>query len=305
MKTRDNRVGLFILGVAKCGTTTLNHYLNQHPSILMAQPKEPLFFEAEYESGNEFYLDKYFSSRDSQALLGDARHRNLYLPFVLPRIKSYVQDDAKFLVILRNPVARAYSHWWHNYSWRDEKRNFEDAIKDNLARLETGPFFEDEREAELYKSTLNYKTGFSPYVSYVDSGFYADQIQRFIDTFGADRIKILFLEDLIAKPTEVMQTVFDFLDLPPTIELNHSVQNEANSKLGKTLLRTIKNIPGRKMIPPSLRSYFYKSIRRNFKNKPKSEETISLKMKQSLTELYLPHVEKIETMTGRDLSDWK
>lgn len=149
MKLAGKKVNLFVLGAAKCGTTTLHHYLNQHPSILMAHPKEPLFFEAEYECGNDFYHEKYFATWDGQPIQGEARHRNLYLPFVVPRIKAYAPDDAKFLVILRNPVDRAYSHWWHNYSWGDEKKSFEEAIEDNLERLEKGHLFETEQDADF------------------------------------------------------------------------------------------------------------------------------------------------------------
>lgn len=303
MSDKDTRVSLFVLGAAKCGTTTLHHYLSQHPSILMAHPKEPLFFEAEYEFGNDYYLQKYFSGWAGQPVLGEARHRNLYLPFVVPRIKAYASDDAKFLVILRNPVDRAYSHWWHNYSWGDEKRGFEEAIEVNLRRLESGPFFDSQEESDLYRETLKFRTGFSPYVSYIDSGFYAEQIQRYIDAFGSDRVKIMFLDDLKNDPLSEMKGVFQFLNLPSNIKLNSSIQNRANSKTGKKILRAIKYIPGRKILPAKLRSYLYQNIRKNFQRKPQTN-TYSPELKRELIGLYEPHIRELEIMTMQDLSHW-
>ena len=303
MNNKCTRVNLFVLGAAKCGTTSLHHYLDQHLSIQMAHPKEPLFFEAEFELGYDYYLEKYFSGWTGQSILGEARHRNLYLPFVVPRIKAYASDDAKFLVILRNPVDRAYSHWWHNYSWGDEKRGFEEAVEVNLRRLENGPFFESHEEAVLYRETLNFRTGFSPYASYIDSGFYAEQIQRYIDAFGADRVKIMFLEDLLADPMAEMKKVFHFLGLSSNNELSFSIQNKANSKTGKKILRIIKNIPGKKILPSKFRSYLYQSIRNNFQRKAQTN-TYSPALKRELISLYEPHIRELEILTMHDLSHW-
>ena len=93
----------FVLGAAKCGTTSLYYYLNQHPDILMSTPKETLFFEKEYHKGVEYFLNKHFPNYKGEAFLGEGRHRNLYLPYVPERIAASY-SDAKLIVILRKGV---------------------------------------------------------------------------------------------------------------------------------------------------------------------------------------------------------
>ena len=71
---------------AEAGTTSLYYYLSQHPDICMSHPKEPMYFWAEYESGSDFYLGKYFKHWNGQSHVGEASHRNLFFPFVPSRI---------------------------------------------------------------------------------------------------------------------------------------------------------------------------------------------------------------------------
>jgi hypothetical protein len=87
----------FILGAAKCGTSSLRGYLSRHPEVFMSDPKEPFFFEAEYEKGFDFYWRRYFSDWQGEPAIGEARHRNLFLPYVTKRIAASV-PDAKLLM---------------------------------------------------------------------------------------------------------------------------------------------------------------------------------------------------------------
>jgi hypothetical protein len=305
MCKEERKANLFLLGAAKCGSTTLSYYLNQHPDILLAKPKEPLFFEAEYDKGNQFYQEKYFSNYNGETVLVDARHRNLYLPFVAKRIKEYVSPDAKFIVIVREPIARAYSHWWHNYSWGDEKRSFADSINANLKRLRTGPHFWVEQEAGTYRESLNFSTGYSSYVSYIDTGFYAEQIKRYICEFGASRVKVLFLDDLNRSPKETIQNIFSFIGVDyPSSGIDYEVQNKANSIAGKNILRFIKVIPGRKCVPQRVRMFIYKFIRTKF-IKRKQSQGVNPQMQALLKEIYEPHIAELESLTGRNLNIWR
>jgi hypothetical protein len=108
MSHSPRRPNFFILGSAKCGSTTLYEHLGQHPDVFFSTPKEPIFFEAEYEKGFDYYWDTYFAAWDGQAAIGEARHRNLFLPYVAPRVHAAC-PDARLIVIVRNPVDRAYS----------------------------------------------------------------------------------------------------------------------------------------------------------------------------------------------------
>jgi hypothetical protein len=78
----SSRIPTFLLlGAAKCGTTSLAYYLSQHPDVCFSDPKEPIFFEAEYEKGLDHYWQKYFQAWSGERAIGEGRPWNLYLPF--------------------------------------------------------------------------------------------------------------------------------------------------------------------------------------------------------------------------------
>jgi len=128
---------VFVLGAAKSSTTSLHVCLDQHPNVFMSRPKEPLFFEAEYVRGAEFYFNKYFRGWRGEAVVGESRHRNLYLPYVAARIARY-NPGAKLIVLLRNPAERAVSHWWHWRSRNLELLPAQAAFEADLERIQTG-----------------------------------------------------------------------------------------------------------------------------------------------------------------------
>src|SRR5687768_11767835 len=97
-ETYLDRPNFLILGAARSGTTTLHEYLPLHPDVYMSMPKEPLFFEAEYRRGLDYYWRTYFRGWRGQQLVGEARVANLLLPFVVDRIAESV-PDAKLIVI--------------------------------------------------------------------------------------------------------------------------------------------------------------------------------------------------------------
>jgi hypothetical protein len=211
----------FILGAAKSGTTSLHYYLKECPGILMSDPKEPYFFEDEYERGATFYFNSYFSKWNGERVVGEARHRNLYLPWVAERIHAY-NPAAGLIVILRNPVERAISHWWHwrhESAWRAEQLPLKDALAANLRRIETAPV----QQLAHYKSVLELDRDgpFRMYVNegglrtYLDSGYYLDQIERYVRLFGRRRVHVVLLDDLIAAPQATVAGVLEFLGSNP------------------------------------------------------------------------------------------
>lgn len=241
-----------ILGAAKAGTTSLHNYMAQSPEICASIPKEPLFFEMEYERGLSYYLERYYAHRAREPVLCEARHRNLYLPYVADRIAGAL-DDPYLIVLLREPVSRAYSHYWHWAVRGLEPLSFEDAVEDNIQRLRTGPYFADEAEADLYRSTLGYD-GWSPYRSYVDSGYYADQIERFVRLFGRERLQLVTFEELRDRPEEVCRRLFRWLGVGDVESLDVSPKNEAPSRAGMALFRVARALPGGRLLPHSLRT---------------------------------------------------
>lgn len=199
----------FLLGAAKSGTTSLHVYLGQHPAICMSNPKEPFFFEAEYELGPTFYFNRYFSHWDGEPVVGESRHRNLYLPYIPQRINEF-NPSARFVVILRNPVERAISHWWHWYSRNLESLPLHEALLVDLNRVRSGYRLEEANEREIYTRTLA-EQGKGCYRTYIDTGYYADQLSRYISMFGRDRLCVVRFEEFVRDPEQVVCKVFEFL----------------------------------------------------------------------------------------------
>lgn len=289
----------FILGAAKCGTTSLYHYLNAHPDICMSTPKEPRFFEAEYHNGLDYYWKRYFSSVwNGESAIGEARHRNLYLPYVPERIKESV-PNAKLIVIVRDPIERAHSHWRHGCSWGLEDLSFEDAISEDLERLQKGITFEGEEGAQLWVSNLNPQNGESTFRTYVDSGHYSDQIERYLRLFSHEDLKIVFLEDLADDPAEVMADLLSFLGVSSSIEGIEFRRYVTNSRYTNLAGEVLKRIGLLDRLPLGI-----KRLGRKLLNHVGVERRICPSVRKDLAKHYYPFNRDLESLTGRDLSHW-
>ena len=139
-----------IAGFPKCGTTSLYHYLNEHPEIYMPQKKELHFFThkiiSKLRSGpkdsvvketqinsSEKYLD-YFNSVTKELAIGDASPSYINYPSEFSQIKKYL-NDPKVIIIIRDPINRAYSNYLHlNREYR-ETLTFKDAINSEEDRM--------------------------------------------------------------------------------------------------------------------------------------------------------------------------
>src|SRR5680860_1100775 len=126
-----------IAGGMRCGTTSLNAYLREHPEVSVGQPKEVHFFDQNYERGIDWYL-QHFPGSDNSKAVGEATPAYLYYPEIAERIATTL-PDVRILVLLRDPVDRAHSHYWHNRSVGREKLNFADAIASEPKRLDRSP----------------------------------------------------------------------------------------------------------------------------------------------------------------------
>lgn len=210
---RHRYPSFFILGAAKCGTTSLHGYLRQHPDICMSQPKEPFFFEAEWEQGSELYFRRYFSHWKGESVVGEARHRNFYLPFVPERLVQF-NPQARLIVCLRNPVERAISHWWHWFTRGEEVLSFRDSIFSDWNRIQAGLRYDTTSIAKVYADTLR-QDSVGMFRTYIDSGYYHEQIARYLALFPRQQMKVIFFEDMVRNPQRTIQELCEFLDADP------------------------------------------------------------------------------------------
>jgi hypothetical protein len=221
----------FLLGVAKSGTTSLHAYLAQHQQICMSHPKEPFFFEAEFERGPAYYFNRYFSHWNGEQIVGESRHRNLYLPSIPERLWNY-NPEARLLVILRNPVERAISHWWHWYARCVEALPLRQALEADLKRIEAGYRFETENERQVYRDSLR-KDGSSCFRTYLDSGYYLQQIERYTVLFSREQLRVVLFDDLVGDPRNVVRETCEFVGADPEIagEINYLPVNRSDAEV--------------------------------------------------------------------------
>jgi hypothetical protein len=216
----------FVVGAAKSGTTSLHVYLDQHPDIFMSKPKEPFFFEAEYGRGPEYYYRRYFGGWRGEREVGESRHRNLYMPYIPARIQAF-NPQARIIAILRNPAARAISHWWHWYARGKESLPLFEALQADLERIQAGQHVRTVEEIERYRQCVG-DEGQGYYRTYLDTGYYLEQLQRYEARFGIDRIHVILMDDF-REPEKTLAGVFRFLDVDPGVAsgLNYELLNEA------------------------------------------------------------------------------
>jgi hypothetical protein len=206
-----------IIGTQRGGTTSLYHYLQAHPSIRLANTKDTHFFDKKYSNGLAWYRahfptvweKTYVQQVQKQAFVtGEASPSYLFHPLTPKRV-AQVMPRVKLMMLLRNPVDRAYSQYYHAIELGHETRSFEEAIQG-----------EEERTAQEREKILkdeHYYSHAYKHLSYLTRGIYVDQLQEWMRFFSREQFLILKSEDFYASPATVLKEMFTFLGLP-TIE---------------------------------------------------------------------------------------
>lgn len=195
----SHRVDFIIAGVQKAGTTALFDYLSEGPDISLSHEKETHFFDDDSRDwAQPDYADYHalFDPPDGRPR-GEATPIYLYWPNCLERIRTY-NPGIKLIVLLRDPVARAWSHWRMEYARGFETRPFAWCVRQGRMRL---------FDAEPW--------GFHRAFGYVERGFYGEQMGRLYGLFPADQVLVLRAEALEADPASALGVVRSFLGLPP------------------------------------------------------------------------------------------
>ena len=214
-----------VAGVMKGGTTSFFNYLCRHPQINPPFRKEVKFFDIHYPQGLNWYRAHFplrYKMRDGM-LTGEATPYYLFHPLAPRRIAAHL-PGAKLIVLLRNPVDRAYSHYSHMVKVGREPLSFEDALEKEQERLAG--------EADRIMDDPSYSTFKHLHYSYKARGYYAGQIRNLYALFPKENILILKSEDLYSRPADVMNTAFSFLKLPPRETGNYEVFKQGTYKSG-------------------------------------------------------------------------
>lgn len=282
-----------VIGAQKAGTTSLFEYIRTHPDIYLPPDKETAFFYHDYyyEKGLSFYEERFFKGWEGQKAVGDISPHYLYHPFCRDRIRKCMKN-LKFIIILRNPVDRAYSNYWMEVKRGNETLSFKDAIEKESERIKIGLFEKDT-------------------FSYVHRGLYYDQIKEYMDWFPESEFLILLTDDLKNDRAKTLKIIYRFLVVNTEVNLPN-IQKEFHtaSKIRwiwlHELLKTqhwsrslIKDLMPFKL-RQNLRSFLYQCNIKSFTPPPMDDV-----VRQHLRELFSESNEKLVKLMGKDLSHWK
>jgi hypothetical protein len=202
-----------VIGTQKGGTTALYAHLRDHPQVLPCAAKEVHFFDLQFARGEGWYrrcflapdeLPRSLRPQGADLIDGEASPYYLFHPHVGERI-ARTTPGAKLIVLLRDPVDRAYSHFQHNVRKGRETLSFADALKREAAVLPA--------EQALMEADPDRISQIHQHYSYAARGRYAEQLERYFRHFAREQMLILKSEDFFARPAEVYSEVLQFLGI--------------------------------------------------------------------------------------------
>jgi hypothetical protein len=182
-----------IVGAMKAGTTSLADLLARHPDIGMSRMKELHYFDPRASRDLHWYRSQFASVAGRPARF-EATPGYLYFERAPEQMARELPDTVRFVAILRDPVDRAYSHYWHSRTAGAARGSFEDALRDEPDHLARGEM---------------------AWWSFRDRGLYLRQVQRYAERFGRERLLVLLFDDLIRDPAAVADQVAAFVGVRP------------------------------------------------------------------------------------------
>lgn len=272
---------LCLFGAMKSGTTSLNYYLSSHPDIFMSPNKEPGYFvqEIAWNKGINWYLN-LFEKACNEKIIGEASTHYTKLPKysgVAQRIKKF-NSDMKFIYIMRDPVKRLISHFWHNVIFEGERRSLIEAVKEDG--------------------------------QYADISNYAMQLKPYFELFDKDKFYTLTHEEMVSSPLETIQKIFQWLGvdstfIPPNIkEAKYVTPQQVEQAKGFGVLHKFRKSD----IWDSLHTLMPKKIRilgRKLAEKRVDRESVSTdEVIKSIRPTMIEQTDELGKLIGRKFPEW-
>lgn len=283
-----------ILGAMKAGTTSLYHYLGQHPQVYMSPKKEPHYFAygdmplptetARYMSHivqTRDAYDRLFAGASGRAAVGEASTSYLSSERAVGRIAEAL-PGVRLIAVLRQPAERAHSHFVFNH-----KRFFE-----------IEPDFQKALDAEDARDAA----GWGPRFHYRRKGYYAEQLSRYFAVFPRERVLVLLYDDLQRDAVGVVRRIYRFLEIDegfePDVSVRYNISGVSRNRAIDVALRTLH--PVRRSLERALPAKFVSAVGRVLIQKPPPPSAIHAR----LTKHYRPDILKLQDLINRDLSHW-
>ena len=291
-----------IVGAAKCGTSSLHNYLNQHPDIFMPtftdeglKVKEPRFLIKEkvqerLPKGIWNYEDykSLFDNVTNEIAIGESTVLYLYYHNeAIKNIKKYLEEDVKIIIMLRNPIDRAYSAYSFASRTPQENQPFKEALINARER-----FDKDE--------TL------SPMILYKELGLYYKMVKAYMENFKD--VHVILYDDFVLQTDLEVSRVFDFLNIINTNEINtDKVINSGGKKWNSMLMKDLLMGEGgmkkilKFLLPKKVRETIKERLTNSFTSKA---DKINESIKKELLDYYQKDIQLLEKLITKDLSKW-
>ncbi len=305
----------FIVGAAKAGTTSLYWYLNEHPEIFMSPIKEPHFFSKdfnfnlfrnEYKRVYESFNKDYFKQKElkfrhiayiddfndylklfqkaGDRIAGEASTGYLYSKIAANEMKKLI-PDAKIIIVLRDPVERAYSHF--------------------LMKLREGEISNMNFLEEVLEDYNAPQKGWGISHLYVELGLYYEQVKRFYNIFPESNIKVVLFDEFKKNENAVCKDIFKFLGVNENEYIDFSLKSNTAKFPKYPILNLIAVKTGKfikKFIPEKARKKMRENYNNFFMNKEKP--VLSEKDYGKIMSFFIEDLEKLEQLINKDLSHW-
>ena len=293
-----NLPNLLIVGAAKSGTTSLHNYLKQHPEIFMSNHKEPHFLINKEIGENRIpkgvkKLNEYsslFDGSDTFKYRGESSAMYLQFPNIaIKNIKKYLEKDIKIIIMLRNPIDRAFSGYQHVKRFNvDEELTFAQAL--------------DVCEDRYFK-----QTSLTPATRYIHIGMYYDFVKKFMHSFSG-QVHVIIYDDFITDTQNELSKVFSFLKVKK-IDVNITEKYMVggwkwknrffkNTFMKKSFLKKIIKI----IAPFKFLRIFLNDLFKYLFTMPDDKMDISVRKK--LQNIYKNDVINLSKLLNRDLNFW-
>lgn len=288
------RPNFFIIGVAKAGTTALYNQLQSHPAVHMSPVKEPSYFSEKQKPGGEaeMSLEQYenlFVDAELETAIGEASVSYLHSDRAPGALHKYC-PEARIIVILRQPVLRAYSH-------------YRMLLNSGVTEYAT---FAEASSAAIHHVQRNEAI---PFGTGYRQSFYAKALQRYVDLFP-DQMLVLKYHRYLQSPGQTFRDVLTFLDIdtsyiPDTLSKKYNEGSGApRSLVFQKLLFSQSGLKRalKKLIPNTLKQKIKKmAFRLNQADRKRLDRGDAI----NYTRVFHDDIRKTEVLTGVDLSDWK
>ncbi len=300
------RPDFFIVGAPKCGTTAMAQYLGAHPGIFMAR-KEMHFFGSDLHFGRSFYrrdLPAYlgeFAKRNGELRAGEASVWYLFSKTAAAEIRAF-NPHAKIIIMLRQPADMLYS-LYHEFRFEGSE---------HLPTFEEALAAEPERRAGRSLSRATY---FRQGLLYREAARFAEQVARYFDAFGRERVHVIVYDEFSTNPGGACREALKFLELDPRqLATRFDVINGGDRKVKSPALRSVLTEPlvrstavaSRPWLPrpvfvalQNAELRLWKANTRFHKRPPLATE-----IREQLNREFALEVEKLGALLRRDLSHW-